>query len=210
MDEAATEAFFLSGVAEIEGHLKLIRKTGPTFEPKSALDFGCGVGRLTRALATITGDAVGVDISPGMLAEARRFQSPSIAFQDALPDRQFDWITSIIVFQHIPPARGYGLLRDLVQRLRPGGALSLHLTLYKDRLALGAGVTGLGLVRWDGQTLTPLPVEPPPPGAMMMYDYDLAVVVAILFEAGISDLRLRHTDHDGYHGALIAGRRRPD
>src|SRR5580765_3504434 len=36
-----------------------------------ALDFGCGVGRLARALASRYGEVVGVDISSSMLAKAR-------------------------------------------------------------------------------------------------------------------------------------------
>lgn len=36
------------------------------------LDIGCGIGRIERALAPHVGSIVGIDVSPGMIAEARR------------------------------------------------------------------------------------------------------------------------------------------
>ncbi|WP_373288585.1 class I SAM-dependent methyltransferase [Brucella endophytica] len=38
------------------------------------LDFGCGVGRVTQALATKFHKAIGIDISPTMIAKAENYR----------------------------------------------------------------------------------------------------------------------------------------
>ena len=106
INEAARAAFFASGDAEIRHQLAIQRARFGPFEPRSALDFGCGVGRLTRALGAVTTRALGIDVAPSMLAEARRDAPETVAFATDLPDGLFDWIVSIIVFQHIPQDRG--------------------------------------------------------------------------------------------------------
>ena len=85
-DEALAD-FFRRGEHGIAHEAKRLKARHPDFEPRSALDFGCGVGRLTRALAVRTGDAFGVDISESMLAEARRNVPAGAAFGRELPDR---------------------------------------------------------------------------------------------------------------------------
>ena len=76
-----------------------------------ALDFGCGVGRLTRALGTRFGSALGVDISAGMVEQARRLNEafPACEFcVNAAPDlgqleaESFDFVYSSIALQHLP------------------------------------------------------------------------------------------------------------
>lgn len=207
LDDQTRAEFFASGQAEIDRQLALQRARFGPFEPRSALDFGCGVGRLTRGLATVTGHAVGVDISPSMLAEARRDAPPAATFSQDLPDGLFDWIVSIIVFQHIPPERGYGLLRGLLARAAPGAGLTLQLTVYRDprfREIAGARLA----VRETIETLdTTEALTRLPPGEMVMFDYDLSIVMALVFEAGFEDAALVHTDHGGFHGVFIHGRK---
>ena len=52
--------------------LRRRRLARTTWRRDRALDFGCGVGRLTRALGTRFESALGVDISAGMIEQARR------------------------------------------------------------------------------------------------------------------------------------------
>jgi SAM-dependent methyltransferase len=207
LTEEVLADFFRSGVQGIEHEANWLKRRYPDFAPKSALDFGCGVGRLTRALAAITGDAFGVDISDSMLAEARRNVPGGATFGRDLPDRAFDWIVSLIVFQHIPPERGYPLLKALMARLAPGGFVTLQFALYRDprhasvpggRIVMGEDFTTVSNVK----ALRKLAK-----GEMVMFDYDLTVISAILFDAGVADIELSHTDHGGFHGACIRGRR---
>jgi tRNA/tmRNA/rRNA uracil-C5-methylase (TrmA/RlmC/RlmD family) len=72
MDDAAFEAFFESGEREMQATLDTIRDlVGRDFHPARALDFGCGVGRLTIPLARESKHVLAVDISPTMLEEAQ-------------------------------------------------------------------------------------------------------------------------------------------
>jgi len=207
-DQARTE-FFLTGQAEVRRELKLLKRRFTDFAPTSALDFGCGVGRLTQALGAVTGDAVGVDVSGPMLVEARRQASDTVAFSHDLPDRSFDWLMSLIVFQHIPPERGYDLLKALIERLAPGGCVTLQFVVYRDdrhaRVAGGrvtVGPAGVGVASGLA-SLAKLPR-----GEMVMFDYDLSIIAAIVFAGGLDSVDLEHTDHGGFHGVVVRGRKR--
>ncbi|MGH7750003.1 MAG: methyltransferase domain-containing protein, partial [Candidatus Dormibacteria bacterium] len=67
------EEFFATGRAEIAGLFDDLAARGVAVKPGRALDFGCGVGRLTQALAARFDRVDGVDIAPTMVAAARRF-----------------------------------------------------------------------------------------------------------------------------------------
>jgi ubiquinone/menaquinone biosynthesis C-methylase UbiE len=53
------------------------------WKPIAVLDIGCGIGRIERALASHVGAITGIDLSPGMVAEARRRCRglPNVTFQ---------------------------------------------------------------------------------------------------------------------------------
>ena len=52
---------------------------------QSALDFGCGVGRLSHALADLFLNVTGIDVSPTMVAKANELNNnPDKAMQDFL------------------------------------------------------------------------------------------------------------------------------
>jgi SAM-dependent methyltransferase len=105
-----TDRFFATGEAEIAEVLTVADSLRPVAHGR-ALDFGCGVGRLTRALGTRYESVVGVDISEAMVAQARRLNEafPQCEFlvNDA-PDLErfetdsFDFVYSNIVLQHLP------------------------------------------------------------------------------------------------------------
>ena len=40
-----------------------------------------------------------------------------------------------------------------------------------------------------------------------MYDYDLSRVLRLANQAGIQEMSLVSTDHDGHHGVIILGRK---
>jgi len=66
------EAFYRTGKKEIRNVLEYVDRLGLRLRGGEALDFGCGVGRLSRALADHFQRVVGVDISESMVREARR------------------------------------------------------------------------------------------------------------------------------------------
>ncbi|HET7433662.1 MAG TPA: class I SAM-dependent methyltransferase [Thermoanaerobaculia bacterium] len=133
-DDDARRAFFASGEADVDALFALVRSHVPDFAPRSALDFGCGVGRLTIPLARRCGRATGVDIAPEMVAEARANASGvDAAFVTNLEDvsERFDFIASLIVFQHIPVSEGVATLTKLLRRLAPGGVAAIHMPLRR-------------------------------------------------------------------------------
>src|SRR5215210_1486107 len=72
LGESELEEFFRSGEEFINLLLSTTReRLDSSFQPTRALDFGCGVGRLTIPLAKMVAHVVGVDISDGMINEAR-------------------------------------------------------------------------------------------------------------------------------------------
>src|SRR3954463_1763115 len=77
---AAVEEFYRGGEDNVRAIFETIRHhLDPAFRPASALDFGCGVGRLLIPLAKRCGKAYGVDISAGMLELcAKRLRAESL------------------------------------------------------------------------------------------------------------------------------------
>lgn len=82
-------------------------------DPKNmrVLEIGCGVGRMTRALAATFGEVHGVDVSREMVRQAKHFlrTTPNAHVcrnsgkdLQVLGDLRFDFAYSFIVFQHIP------------------------------------------------------------------------------------------------------------
>lgn len=212
-ESAELDAFYATGEHEIgETRRTLEHGFGP-FNPASAIDFGCGVGRLSLAMAAHCPRVIGVDVAPGMLAKARERAAAkgigNVEFVPELPAESVDWINSVIVLQHIPPSRGYGIIRALLDRLNLGGFLSLQLTFFKDREAAHPVVPDeVAHYAWDGETVRVLASgEPDDLGAIKMYDYDLNRVFREVFAHGIPRTAVTHTNHSGCHGVFIFGHR---
>ena len=67
------EEFFNTGKREIAESMNYIKSLGFPIPAGRALDFGCGVGRLTQSLADNFGEVYGVDIAPSMIALANQY-----------------------------------------------------------------------------------------------------------------------------------------
>jgi SAM-dependent methyltransferase len=115
--------------------------------PGRALDFGCGVGRLTQALAGKFSECDGVDIAPSMIARANELNRFGNRCRYHVNDRNdlalfgddvFDLIYSDIVLQHIPPEFGAAYIRDFTGVLAPGGVLVFQIPSH----VLGSGEEG--------------------------------------------------------------------
>lgn len=95
-----------------------------------ALDFGCGVGRATQALALHFDEVVGIDIAPSMIKLADQFNRHGEKCRHLVndskdlhlfPDDHFDFVFSTIVLQHMRPEYSTGYIQEFVRILRPGG-----------------------------------------------------------------------------------------
>lgn len=124
------DEFFGTGSEEIRDVLAYVDALGLEPDRRRALDFGCGIGRLTQALADHFHEAVGVDIATAMVEGARRHNRHGDRVRylvNTAPDLRlldggsFDFVYSNKVLQHIPPDLQAGYIKAFVRVLRPGG-----------------------------------------------------------------------------------------
>jgi SAM-dependent methyltransferase len=128
--------FFETGRREIDAVFAYLRDQGLEVARERALDFGCGVGRLTLALAHRFEQVVGIDIAESMLTAARRYNCFGDRCQYVLnttndlsqfEEDSFDFVYSNITLQHIPPAYSVNYVAEFFRVLRPGGLVVFQL-----------------------------------------------------------------------------------
>lgn len=128
------EEFYATGRADVAAYLRDVADLGLALGAETALDFGCGAGRLTQALSEHFGRVVGVDVAEAMTDLARAENTrrnphagrvgfvanpePDLAFAAT---GSFDLVLSIVVLQHMSNDLKSGYLAEFVRLLRPGG-----------------------------------------------------------------------------------------
>lgn len=134
------DRFFETGRGEIKVLLRFLARAGLPMKVGRAMDFGCGVGRLSFGLSPYADRVVGVDISPPHLRLGERHavelgianvDFEAIASVGDL-DRYagFDLIVSRIVLQHNPPPVMAALFARLLAALAPGGCAIIQMPTY--------------------------------------------------------------------------------
>lgn len=105
-----------------------VELTLPYAEGRELVEVGCGTGLLLRKFAEVARRAVGVDLSPGMLARARARGlevHEGSAGQLPLPSSSFDVAVSFKTLPHVPDLRR--ALSEMARVVRPGGVLIAEL-----------------------------------------------------------------------------------
>lgn len=124
--------FFATGVANIEAKLATVRQYYPALRTGQALDFGCGVGRLSQALALHFERVVGVDIAEDMIALARKYNRHGERVDyvhNGRPDLgllatgRFDFVCSLITLQHMRPEYAKAYIAEFVRVCASGGVI---------------------------------------------------------------------------------------
>jgi ubiquinone/menaquinone biosynthesis C-methylase UbiE len=96
-----------------------------------ALDFGCGIGRLTGVLVSSYKDVYGIDIIEWAIKEAEKrcgkaefkiFDGERIPFDDLF----FDLVVCWTVLQHIPPEEIVGICREIARVVSEKGKVILY------------------------------------------------------------------------------------
>lgn len=92
------------------------------------LDIGCGTGLFLSRYLTYGGEAIGIDLSRGMVAHARDRLPESeflVGTGEALPfrDNTFDAVVSLLTFSYIHHPEE--MIADVYRILRPGGRFAL-------------------------------------------------------------------------------------
>jgi SAM-dependent methyltransferase len=170
---------------------------------RRVLDFGCGAGRLTQALAEHADVVVGLDVAPAMLETARRLEPPGncrfvlneASDLSAFESGSFDLVYSELVLQHLPARVIEGYLREFVRVLAPGGAALLQCTtrpLWTFKGVVWRLVPG-PLVRLAQRRLLGYPAP------MRMTRFPPGRVARVVGETGASVLATRTIDDPATH-----------
>ncbi|GAB3568098.1 class I SAM-dependent methyltransferase [Amycolatopsis endophytica] len=104
-------------------------------------DIGCGTGRVTTYLDSLGVPVFGIDLSPGMLAEARR-RYPHLRFEVgamadlALEDESLGGILAWYSIIHTPPELLPAVFAEFARVLVPGGHLMVAFQVGDERKRL--------------------------------------------------------------------------
>ena len=102
-------------------------------------DMGCGPGQVARFLHDAGADAFGLDLSPGMIDQARRL-NPGMDFREGnmleldLPDASLAGITAFYAIVNLPSDLRPGVIREMARVLQPGGQLLIAFHIGGKRL----------------------------------------------------------------------------
>ena len=106
------DEFLQTGRDEIAAVMAYLDRRAIHVPRGRALDFGCGAGRLTRALAGYFDEVIGIDIAPSMIEAARQLHAGTGGIQfivntstslEGVESGSVDFVYSRLVLQHIHP-----------------------------------------------------------------------------------------------------------
>jgi SAM-dependent methyltransferase len=208
-------SFFRTGREVVSDSLDFVRAIGASpARTNRALDFGCGVGRLSRALAEHFDRVDGVDVAASMVAQAEASNPAQdrISFHvNAESDLRlfandtFDLVFSFITLQHIPTPLALSYVREFVRVTARGGTVVFQAPYrannpgwkhYVDAALPGLTAAYRG-VRYGAATHNDV------------YTHDAAEVTEALTEAGATIVRVqagRPDDCAGWLSALYVAR----
>ena len=159
--EASVAAYSLNDPAVLAAAtgevVEWLAREGLVGPDRDVLDLGCGIGRVSAALAPRCRSVLGLDVSPKMVAEARRRHGggrPDLRFDTtpgtdlaALGAASFDLVLAVDSFPYVVQAGGAAADRhvaDAARALRPGGALAILNLSYRG----DAGADRADAARW--------------------------------------------------------------
>jgi len=183
------EEFFATGRVEVAEVFSYLDRLGLGQRRDTALDFGCGVGRLTQAIAERYGQVIGVDISPTMLRLARRYNRfgdrcryvvNRRAHLAVLGHMRFDLILTHIVLQHMKPDLALGYIREFLWFLAPGGVAVFQLPFESLIPTTTVAETQLPRRPLIGRALQWFGKPVPPAAVMELYVVPQDVVIEIV------------------------------
>ena len=201
------EEFLATGEREVGAVLAAAEELGYPQARDRALDFGCGVGRLTRALSGHFRECVGVDVSAEMVRRAQSLNADRTGCTfvvNVAPDLRrfesgsFDLALSSKVLQHLPTRElSLAYVSELLRILRPAGiavfqlwtGLPLRNRLQPRRRAYAL----LGSLGTPARVLTRLGLSPRGRGIAVPDDEVRAVIAQ-------SGCRVVRTEPDGEWG----------
>jgi len=214
-------SFFARGQQDVNAFLEQIHGLFPSFAPpfESLIDFGCGAGRLIIPMAQMAKQAYGIDVSKTMREATLRnaaeagldniecFENPETLVKQGT---KVDWVNSFIVLQHVEPRRGYFLINDLLQCVKPGGIASLHIPLFKSAERMDYMADRVHYFRNDYYHTETVFIdrdnyEHPD---IQMYDYDANTIMALFHKNQMTRVHVLHDgSSSGIHSYYFIARR---
>ena len=131
------EEFFATGQEDVGSAERHLGALGIPLGGGRAVDFGCGVGRVTRALSGYFDEIWGVDVAPSMVRAAEelnrgipgcRFILNSDDELGSFSNDSVDFVFSKITLQHIPPSISLRYLSEFLRILKPTGVIYFQLS----------------------------------------------------------------------------------
>jgi 2-polyprenyl-3-methyl-5-hydroxy-6-metoxy-1,4-benzoquinol methylase len=213
IDKNAKDEFFAGGRIHVDQVLAVLRDA-LEFEPHgTALDFGCGVGRIANALSPHFESVVGLDISPGMLMrakeDAREAGILNVTYKSSrdeslLSDSIYDFVHTYIVLQHIPTKIGERVIRRLLMAIKPGGVGAIHFTFSETTPSINSTLKKIAkntpIIRNAANIIVGRKWNSP---VMQMNNYSLSRVFKIFMECGVVNFKLHLIDDWGNFGAFV-------
>ncbi|MCD6579858.1 class I SAM-dependent methyltransferase [bacterium] len=128
--------FFETGEREINNLMDYLNRLNIKLDKNKALDFGCGVGRLTRAMTPYFSEIVGVDIAPSMIKIAKELNDNKdkcvyilneTENLEIFKDDTFDFIYTNITLGHMKKKYARKYIEEFFRILRPNGTVIFQL-----------------------------------------------------------------------------------
>jgi SAM-dependent methyltransferase len=162
------DAFFASGLQDYEKYVPaFLKRMQLDLHGATALEIGCGIGRIARWMSRDFGHYIGVDVSPEMVSKASSYGLANAKFQTVsggdlagITSESVDFVFSFAVFQHVPDKNAiFNYFAETARVLRRGGIFRLHMkglwSLSTGRLALEAGYKQKGGAANTGRSRFP-------------------------------------------------------
>lgn len=136
--------FFRTGKDDIDSIMMRAEVFKLPASRDTAMDFGCGVGRLTQTLCDYFPCCVGVDIAPSMIELAKKYNRHGNKCKYVVNEsndlkrfgeNSFDFIITLITLQHMKPVFSKNYIKEILRVLRPHGLFVFQIPSeikYKD------------------------------------------------------------------------------
>lgn len=138
------EDFFESGEKEIIELFNWLNKNGISVNFGRALDFGCGIGRLSNPLASLFSQVFGVDISSRMIELAKsysQYPEDKLCFLvnktndlNIFSDHFFDFIYTNITLQHIKQDFALRYIDSFLKKLKENGIVVFQVESFEKNI----------------------------------------------------------------------------
>lgn len=199
------DEFFATGEREIGELFAELDELGISIAQGRALDFGCGAGRLTQALADRFDRCDGVDIAASMVAAAEqlnrhgervRYHVNASADLTLFVGETFEFALSYIVLQHMEPRYAKRYIAEFVRVLKVGAVAVFSLPTGRTTPPPRADATAVAEL--DLAHMAPSSEDPEAP-VMEMYGIPTEEVESVVTAAG-GRLERRIPDNSGGPG----------